>query len=89
MSPKQTDGAFRLERDGDRALLLTPIPDMGRPFRAELDLAKTLGAAAAATVSAVEPVDPAPGAARPDWRQTGATLSLAVDAKSFAYRVSF
>ena len=104
----KTDGAFRLERDGDRALLLTPIPDMGRPFRVELDLAALACPAAtplrdlqrfarpAATslrgcdsVSAVEPLDPAPGAARPDWRQTGATLSLAVDAKSFAYRVSF
>ena len=85
----KTDGAFRLERDGDRALLLTPIPDMGRPFRAELDLAGLAPGAPAPTVSAVEPVEPAPGAARPDWRQAGGTLLLAVDAKSFAYRVSF
>ena len=81
----KTDGAFRLERDGDKALVLTPIPDMGRPFRTELDIGKIVGVGAA--VSAVEPVEPSSDAARPDWKQTDGILSLSVDSKSFAYRV--
>ena len=88
----RTDGAFRLQRAADGALILTPVPDMGRPFRAEMDLAGSRiasGATAQVAVSAVEQVEPAPGAAAPTWRQDGSTLSLSVDSKAFAYRIAF
>ena len=86
----KTDGAFRLERDGDKALLLTPIPDSG-PFRAEIDLAKTGFApgAPAPSVAAVEPIESSPEATPPDWNQKDGILSLSVDSKSFAYRIAF
>ena len=93
----KTDGAFRLTRDGDHALLLTPIPDP-RPFRAEIDLsnhtslvtgAQDPAASAAPLVIAVDPVEPSLDAGWPAWRQNGAVLSLSVDAKSFAYRIIF
>ena len=85
----KTDGAFRLERDGDKALLLTPIPDSG-PFRAEIDLSVCKSIAAGGpspAVVAVEPVEPSPNATPPDWKQSGGILSLSFDAKSFAYRI--
>ena len=81
----KTDGAFRLERDGDKALVLTPIPDIGRPFRVELNIGKIAGAVP--IVSAVEPVESSSDAARPDWKLTDGILTLSVDSKSFAYRV--
>ena len=91
----RTDGAFRLERDGDKALTLTPVPDSG-PFRVEIDLARIarLGAtplrssAPAPVVAAVEPIGPSPDATPPDWNQKDGILSLTVDSKSFAYRIS-
>ena len=91
----RTDGAFRLERDGDKALTLTPVPD-GGPFRVEIDLARIarLGAtplrssAPAPVVAAVEPVGSSPEATPPDWNQKDGILSLTVDSKSFAYRIS-
>ncbi len=91
----KTDGAFRLIRDGDNALLLTPIPG-ARPFRTEIDLsnnkspaagAQDSAASAAPLVTAVDPVEPSLDAGWPAWRQNGAVLSLSVDAKSFAYRI--
>ena len=87
----KTDGAFRIERDGDAALVLIPLPESG-PFRAEIDLSTGRSAVAGApspAVTAVEPVEPSPGAAPPDWKQTGGTLVISVDSKSFAYRVAF
>jgi hypothetical protein len=90
----KTDGAFRLERDGDKALTLTPVPDSG-PFRVEIDLARIarLGAtplrssAPAQAVTAVEPIGPSPDATLPDWNQKDGIISLTVDSKSFAYRI--
>ena len=84
----KTDGAFRLERDGDGALILTPIPD-GTPFRAEIDLAGFAPGAPAPGVLAVEPVEPAPGASPPEWHLEGTVLSLSLDSQAFAYRVVF
>ena len=87
----KTDGAFRLARDGDKALILTPIPDSGS-FYTEIDLehiakAFHLPAAPAPTVTAVEPIEPSPDAIPPDWKQEDRILFLSVDAKSFAYRI--
>ena len=89
----KTDGAFRLARDGDKALILTPIPDSGS-FRAEIDLAHIatafhLPAAPVPTVTAVEPIEPSSDAIPPDWKQEDRILSLSFDAKSFAYRIAF
>ena len=80
---------LRLERDGDKALTLTPVPDSG-PFRVEIDLAKRGFApgAPAPVVAAVEPIGSSPDATPPDWNQKDGILSLTVDSKSFAYRIS-
>ena len=87
----RTDGAFRLARDGDKALLLTPIPDSG-PFRAEINLAvckRFVTGVPSPAVVAVEPVDSSPDAILPDWKQKDGILSLSVDSKAFAYRIAF
>ena len=84
----QTDGAFRLERDGATGdLLLTPIPGSA-PFRAEIDLA-ALPRPEATPLRGCEPIEPSLDAARPAWKQDGSMLSLSLDAKSFAYRFVF
>ena len=89
----KTDGAFRLERDGEKALILTPIPGMDRRFRAEIRLSASfvVGAPspAAPAVTAVEPIEPFLDATWPDWSQKDGVLSLSLDAKSFAYRIGF
>ena len=98
----QTDGAFRLERDGATGdLLLTPIPGSA-PFRAEIDLAalplpaatplrerRGSGRPGATPLRGCEPIEPFLDAAWPAWKQTGSVLSLSLDAKSFAYRLVF
>lgn len=94
----KTDGAFRLERDGEKALILTPIPGTV-PFRAEIDLSNSKGVVAGApspavlapfpAVTAVESIEPSLDAAWPDWSQKGDVLSLSLDAKSFSCRIVF
>ena len=94
----KTDGAFRLERDGEKALILTPIPGMDRRFRAEIDLARlpvalnctdAAGGSIPFCVTAVEPIEPSLDAAWPEWSQKDGVLSLSLDAKAFAYRIVF
>jgi hypothetical protein len=89
----RTDGAFRLERGGGNALILTPIPNIGRRFRAEISLSASFVAGApsptAPAVTAVEPIEPSLDATWPDWSQNDGVLSLSLDAKAFAYRIVF
>ena len=49
----KTDGAFRLERDGANALVLTPLPGSA-PFRVEIDLSANRRVAAGAPSPAVD-----------------------------------
>jgi hypothetical protein len=85
--PVATDGAFRLLHAGRKAWQLVPLPG-SNPFRAEIKLAE-LGSRRA-KVKAVEKIDPNNAAAQePEWTQDGATLRLACDGQSFAYRVLF
>ena len=81
----KTDGSFRLVRGKD-AWTVTPLPGSDA-FSAVLDLA-ALGCASA-QVASVEAVEPTDGASAPVWRQDGAKVSLACDAKAFAYRLKF
>jgi hypothetical protein len=37
-------------------------------------------------ISSISPIEP--GSASPIWRQEGSTLSLSLDAKAFAYRIT-
>ncbi|MGN0846492.1 MAG: hypothetical protein ACI4RA_03815 [Kiritimatiellia bacterium] len=82
----KTDGSFRLAHPKTGPWMVTPLVDSDA-FSVELDLA-ALGAAER-TVAGVEPVEPEVAAGRPTWRQEGAKVSLAVDAKAFAYRILF
>ena len=68
------------------AWTLTPLPGSDG-FKAEIDLA-AFGApgASVATVDALEPTE---GAAPPTWHQDGNVLTLAADARAFAYRITF
>jgi hypothetical protein len=85
--PLVTDGAFRLLHADRKAWQLIPLPG-SNPFRAELRL-EAFGAKRA-KVKAVEAVDPSNAAAKaPVWSQDGATLRLACDGQSFAYRITF
>ncbi|MDD4017401.1 MAG: hypothetical protein PHV28_05600 [Kiritimatiellae bacterium] len=85
--PLVTDGAFRLLHGGRRAWRLIPLPG-SHAFRAEIRLAE-LGAARA-EVKTVETDGPFTAAAKaPEWSQDGATLRLACDGLSFAYRIVF
>jgi len=85
--PLVTDGAFRLLHGQRRAWRLIPLPG-SHSFRAEIRLAE-LGAARA-EVKAVEKDGPLTAAAKdPEWSQDGATLRLACDGLSFAYRIVF
>ena len=80
-----TDGSFRLVRAAD-AWTLTPLPG-SEGFSATFDLA-ALGVPAA-RVADVAPIGPEDGAAAPAWRQEGTRLTVACDARAFAYRVNF
>jgi len=85
--PLVTDGAFRLLHGQRRAWRLIPLPG-SHSFRAEIRLAE-LGVARA-EVKAVEKDGPLTAAAKdPEWSQDGATLRLACDGLSFAYRIVF
>jgi hypothetical protein len=85
--PLVTDGAFRLLHADRKAWQLIPLPG-SNPFRAEIRLAAFGGGHA--KVKAVEPIDPLNAAAKaPEWTQDGATLRLACDGQSFAYRLLF
>ncbi|MDO4366109.1 MAG: hypothetical protein Q4D70_04895, partial [bacterium] len=80
------DGSFRLAHPAAGAWTLTPLPDSDG-FTAEIDLA-AFGASGAG-VAAVEALEPTEGAVPPTWRQNGNVLTLAADARAFAYRISF
>jgi len=84
-----TDGTFRLLRHAASDKVewtIVPLPGV-QGFTATFDL-KALDAADG-TVTNVVPVDPEKDAAAPTWSRTGDFLTVTVDAKSFAYGVSF
>ena len=85
LTPVPDSRPFRAEIDlaAAQARLLSPSAD------AAVGRISNGGSVAGAPSPAVEPVEPMPGAAAPEWRQEGDTLSLAVDAKAFAYRIAF
>ena len=76
-----TDGSFRLV--GDRII---PLPE-AEAFTATIDLAKF--GWRGRTVKGVTALEPEPGARAPVWEQKGDTLTLKVDARAFAYSLSF
>ena len=82
----KTDGSFRLAHPAAGAWTLTPLPDSDG-FKAEIDLAAF--GAAGASVAAVDALEPTEGAAPPTWHQDGNVLTLAADARAFAYRITF
>ena len=76
-----TDGALRFAD-----WTIVPLP-YSRAFSVEIDLA-VFGAAGRA-VAGVDAVDSQDGAKTPVWSQSGNTLKVECDAKSFAYRIRF
>ncbi|MCQ2394347.1 MAG: hypothetical protein MJ249_08670 [Kiritimatiellae bacterium] len=77
-----TDGSFRFV-DGDTLIPLSRT----EPFTAKIDLASV--GAKGRTLVRVEALEPEAGAKEPSWKQMGGQISLAVDAKAFAYRLVF
>ena len=85
--PLTTDGAFRLLHEGRREWKLIPLPG-SNAFKADIDLAAF--GAARGKVKDVEQIDPFHAAAEDaTWSQDGASLKLACDGQSFAYRIVF
>ena len=82
----KTDGSFRLAHPAAGAWTLTPLPGSDG-FKAEIDLAAF--GAPGASVAAVDALEPTEGAAPPTWHQDGNVLTLAADARAFAYRITF
>ena len=82
----KTDGSFRLAHPAAGAWTLTPLPGSDG-FKAEIDLAAF--GAPGASVAAVDALEPTEGAAPPTWHQGGNVLTLAADARAFAYRITF
>jgi hypothetical protein len=85
--PLITDGAFRLLHGNRREWTLIPLPG-SNPFKTDIDLAAF--GATRAKVKAVEKTDPFhAAAANATWTRDGATLRLACDGQSIAYRIVF
>ena len=81
----------------DGALTFSPVAEQeraalrasrkGATLVADADLARRIDAGKA--VAAVDALEPTEGAAPPTWHQDGNVLTLAADARAFAYRITF